>query len=392
MARGANSLHRLDRWILGLMVAPGVLACLLWLGAAVRGPDVRSQPLSAVGLLGSAPEAFARVTERERLSFPRDHGMHPGFRNEWWYFTGNLEGPDGHRLGWQFTLFRFALEPADRPDSQWSADAVWMAHLALSDAGANRFYSEERFAREALGLVGATADEWWLRDWQVNRVADGWRLRAKAREFELDLSLQSAKPIVLQGDAGYSRKGPEPGQASRYYSVTRIETSGTISLDQRRIPVTGWSWLDREWGSRQVGPELAGWDWFALQLDDGRDLMIYRLRTQDGSHSPYSAGSLVDPGGNWQVLGSDDFTAQPLRSWRDRAGVDWPVAWRIELPSADLELLVEPVFDEQRWFGTVSYWEGAVDVLDIDRKRVVGRGYLELSGYAEAATPSRTRR
>ncbi|MFU8878253.1 MAG: lipocalin-like domain-containing protein, partial [Wenzhouxiangellaceae bacterium] len=307
------------------------LLAVTWLGQRVERGPAPVQGLSGTGLLNTAPEDFRRVTGPEPLEFPADHGMHPGYRNEWWYFTGNLADEQGRRYGFQFTLFRFALDASTRqrmPDaSDFDTDAVWMAHLALSDLDRERFFSRERFAREALGLAGATADQWWLRDWKVERTGTGWWLETRvpgrgesSAGFGLELDLLPAKDIVLQGEDGYSRKGPEPGNASRYYSITRIQASGRLLLDGQARDVTGLAWLDREWGSSQLGEGLDGWDWFALQLDDGRDLMVYRLRTVDDRASPWSAGVLVEADGRYQILGNDDFDLQPTRRWRDREG------------------------------------------------------------------------
>ncbi len=374
-----------------LIVSVIALFAMLWLVDRAGRDQGRAQPLSSAGLLNTAPEDFRRVTGPQPLDFPADHALHSGYRNEWWYFTGNLADSDGHRYGFQYTLFRFALDASGQSPtsdgSDFDSDAVWMAHLAISDIDNQRFFSHERFAREALDLAGATAELWWLRDWEVRRHPDGWRLQAGFDDLMLDLGLRPAKPVVLQGDAGYSRKGPEPGNASRYYSITRIETEGTLMIGGQNIPVEGLAWLDREWGSSQLGEGLDGWDWFALQLEDGRDLMVYRLRTDDDRASRFSAGVLVEPDGEYQALGQEDFELQAVRRWRDREGVSWPVEWRVEVPRHDLDLTVRATFDPQRWYATVGYWEGAVEILDAAQQRV-GHGYLELSGYADAATPA----
>jgi predicted secreted hydrolase len=359
------------------------LALIAWLGWQARPQPAADGRLSASGLLNDAPESFRQVTGPRPFSFPADHAAHPGYRNEWWYFTGNLDGPGGERYGFQFTLFRFELDRAPRPDSAWSADAVWMAHLALSDVEGRVFHQSERFARGALGLAGATEDRWWLRDWQVKRRSDGFTLTAHAEDFGLDLELEPVRPIVRQGEAGYSRKGPEPGNASHYYSITRLASSGRVRIGDRERPVEGLAWLDREWGSSQLADNLDGWDWFSLQLDDGRDVMVYRLRTEDGEASRFSAGKVVQPDGASRTLGPGDFTATPQRQWRDAEGRAWPVDWTVTVPSEDLSLEVRARFDDQRWTGAVSYWEGAVGVRDADSGESLGRGYLELSGYAE---------
>lgn len=367
--------------VIAILIA---LLAVAWLAQRAGSDAPTVSTVSGTALLNAAPEVFDRVTGPEPLEFPADHGLHPGYRNEWWYFTGNLAGDDGDRYGFQFTLFRFAVEPGDRPDSDFATDAVWMAHLAVSDIERERFIASERFARDALGLAGATADEWWLRDWKVSREANGWRLRARSDGLEIDLRMEMEKPVVLQGDSGYSRKGPEPGNASRYYSITRMKASGRLEIDGAGVAVDGLAWLDREWGSSQLGAGIAGWDWFALQLDDGRDLMLYRLRTEAGTASRFSAGVIVAPDGSYRTLGREDFDFEEIRRWRDAKGVDWPVAWRVRLPEFGLEFEVRPAFDAQRWYATVGYWEGAVEVIEPASGDRLGRGYLELSGYADA--------
>lgn len=359
------------------------LGLIGWLGLKTRAPAPAIEPISLANVLGEAPDHFRRVTGPEAVVFPRDHAAHPEYRNEWWYFTGNLTGPDGQALGFQFTLFRFAQGPGAPVDSDWTSDQLWMAHLALSDIDSARFFQAERFSREALGLAGATESRWWLRDWQIVATEDGWRLDAATHDFELDLTLDLVRPIVLQGDQGYSRKGPEPGNASRYYSATRLATEGRVRMGDHWLEVEGLSWLDREWGSGQLAEDVQGWDWFALHLDDGRDLMIYRLRHPDGSASSWSAGILVDADGSSRTLNASDFNAMELSVWKDGQGVSWPLAWSLDVPSAQLSLTVRAAFNEQRWTRSVPYWEGSVIVSRTDDDQQVGQGYLELSGYAD---------
>jgi predicted secreted hydrolase len=364
------------------IIAALALILIGWLAWQTIGDAPDPVRLQAGGLLSADPQEFKRVTGPEPLEFPQDHALHPGYRNEWWYFTGNLDTEIGP-VGFQFTLFRFALDPGPEFDSTWHGEAVWMAHLALSDAASATFHQAERFARGAAGLAGADTERWWLRDWQVLATDSGWRLEADAGDFAVELDMDRLKPFVFQGDQGYSRKGPEPGNASRYYSATRLATEGRIRLDGQWRSTEGRAWLDREWGSSQLSDDLAGWDWFALQLDDGRDLMVYRLRRHDGSPSPFSAGVVVAEDGTVDHLGVDDFSTTEKRWWRDHEGFRWPVEWRVTVPQAELDLRVEPLFDEQRWDRSVIYWEGAMRVYEADDGEPIGRGYLELSGYAD---------
>jgi predicted secreted hydrolase len=358
--------------------------CVLTLAACERAPSPDAEPSLSSRLGGGEPAGFARAIEPRRFLFPADHGAHPAFRNEWWYFTGNLEDADGRRLGYQLTLFRVALvAEAARRASEWATRDVWMGHLAVSDAGANRHAARERFARGAAGLAGARVDpiRIWLEDWQISSPdGERWRLEAREDGLGIDLELESRRPPVLQGEDGLSRKSAEPGNASYYYSLTRLATRGEVLIGGERFTVTGSSWLDREWSTSVLADDQAGWDWFALQFEDGRDLMYYRLRRTDGSADPMSAGSLVTAGGALRRLGDAAVTLEPLRWWRADDGTAYPVAWEMHLPG-EPRWRIDAVFDAQRMDLTVRYWEGMVTVTEADSGAPLGRGYMELAGY-----------
>lgn len=371
---------RLDAVIIVMLVLL-TGAWLVWqtLPPELPGPE----RLRVQNLMGGQSDGFRRVTGPVPLSFPEDHAQHPEYQNEWWYFTGNLETPAGDRLGYQYTLFRFALSPGEALDSAWETDAIWMAHLALSDGRSQRFFQSERFARGAMGLAGANQQRWWLRDWEVSLAEPAWQLLAEAEDFALDLKLTPERPLVLQGDAGYSRKGPDRANASLYYSITRLATTGQVRIGDEVLKVEGLSWLDREWGSNQLAEGQAGWDWFAIQLSDGRDLMLARLRNDDNSDSEWSYGLLVQADGSTVYLNDQDYKATTQRWWTDAKGDRWPLDWEIDVPVADLKLRSRAVFDAQHWQQSVDYWEGMINVYDRDSGERVGRGYLELSGYGE---------
>lgn len=367
--------------------------------ARLRVPDV----------LGGADTAgYARAVEPRTFAFPDDHGPHPAFRTEWWYFTGNLTAPDGRRFGYQLTIFRVALAPPGNAGdarggsgpggtggSAWATRQAYMGHLALTDVRGERFLTEERFARGAVGLAGAAGDPFrvWLEDWSVTGGEAGAfpaRLRARGSEFALELTLDGGKPPVLHGSRGLSRKGPGHGNASYYYSLTRISTRGTVIVDGRTVPVEGLSWLDREWSTSALGPELEGWDWLSLQLDGGREIMIYRLRRRDGTVSPFSGGTRVEPDGSVRPLEVSAARFRPTRWWRPAGdAVRYPVGWSLDLPELGLALEVSPLLDAQEWRGAFRYWEGAVEARGRgpDGDPVAGRGYLELTGYGGADTP-----
>ncbi len=338
-------------------------------------------------------EGFSRAEGPPDFVFPQDHGPHPDFLTEWWYYTGNLEGADGQRFGYQLTFFRRAVRPAAERierESDWSAEQIYLAHFALSDIRGGKFHAFERYERGAAGLAGATADPLyrvWLHDWQVEQTGeDTFRLSAKAGEVALDLTLTDRKGITLQGDRGYSRKGAEPGNASLYYSQTRLESAGRVALDGESIPVTGWSWLDREISTSVLSDGQIGWDWFAIQLDDGSEMMLFHIRNKDGSIAEYSQGTFIAPDGTATSLKREDFSITPEATWRSpHSGGVYPSRWRLQVPGQNIDLRVEPLMADQELQVSVVYWEGAVRVSGSrNGAPVSGYGYTELTGYAQS--------
>jgi predicted secreted hydrolase len=366
------------------------LAAAVYVVSRPAAPAPIRVTLSVAGVLAGPDDAgFARALGPRPLEFPPDHGPHPAFRTEWWYYTGNLTTADGLRFGFQLTFFRIGLTAAPvAGDSAWRASQVYMAHLALTDVAGRRFYAFERIERDALGLAGATTEPFrvWVDDWSAaapGPAASPVRLRAADGQVAIDLVLRSQKGIVLEGERGLSRKGPEPGNASYYYSLTRLATRGVITVGAQAHQVSGSSWLDREWSTSALGPDEVGWDWFALQLADGRDLMFYRLRRRDGSADAFSAGTLVLPDGSTRPLARDDVELGTLGIWRSPGtGVLYPSGWRIRVPRAGLELDLHPCLPDQELDLGVRYWEGAVDVSGQGAGQpIAGVGYVELTGY-----------
>jgi len=369
------------------MARRGWLAAILLVLAGCGGDgDAGEQGLTVVSLLGDGESAgFARAQPAPVFDFPSDHGPHPDFRSEWWYFTGNLTDARGRAFGFQLTFFRFALAPEERGGtSAWATRQVWMGHLAVTDVAGGRFYRSETFQRGALDLAGARAEPFrvWIGGWSAASTgADAFpmRLDADAGDFAVDLELDASRPMVFQGEDGYSAKGPQPGNASLYYAFTRLAAGGEIRLEGETFEVRGSAWLDREWSTSALGEGIRGWDWLSLQLDDGRDLMLYRLRTQEGAASPFSAGSIVHPDGRVTRLAADEFEMRPGRTWRSPdSDAAYPVAWTVRVPGAALSLEVEAAVDEQEMDLSVRYWEGTV------RARgggASGTGYLEMTGY-----------
>lgn len=369
---------------------------LLLLLLAVACRDSAHEPsasLSVAGALrGADDRGYARALEPRVFTFPADHGPHPEFRTEWWYYTGNLATAEERRFGFQLTFFRSALAP-EMPDrgSAWATRQAWLAHFALSDIGGERFHSFEKWSRGAVGLAGiqATPFRVWVEDWSAE--ADGgsvfpMRLRVAEGEVALDLRLEEGKPPVLQGERGLSRKSAEPGNASYYYSLTRMPAQGTIRVGAETFPVEGAAWMDREWSTSSLGKDQVGWDWFALQLSDGTDLMLYQLRDAQGRPDPSSSGSIAGPAGETRPLSLRDFSLEPLATWESPdSGARYPARWRVRIPSEDLDLTVTPLLADQELDVSFRYWEGAVEIEGTRRGQPVrGHGYVELTGYAEA--------
>jgi predicted secreted hydrolase len=339
---------------------------------------------------GVSAADWLQVTGPPELVFPRDHGAHPDYRTEWWYVTGLVDGDDGNRYGLQLTFFRQGLAPgpAEAGSSALRARQIVAAHLAVADISNQRFHHAERLRRVDGSLAAfSSADlEVWLDDWQLVR-GDGGSISARARDaatgIGLDLELLPERDLVVHGEGGYSRKGPGAGNASVYVSWTRLAVTGLLEVNGARVAVDGAAWFDHEWGTSQLGEGVVGWDWFSLRLDDGRDLMVYRLRRADGTADDVSSGTLVTVTGEVINLGADDVVIEPTGFWgSEDSGGTYPSGWRLRLPryAIDLELrpmVVNAEVDGSRTTGVI-YWEGPVAATG----STTGEGYVELTGYA----------
>jgi predicted secreted hydrolase len=378
------------KWISWSLVAVSciALAFVLVHRSARDLHEPKNEPELASVLQGEAAEGFARAETAREFRFPDDHGAHPAFRTEWWYFTGNLHTPSGRRFGYELALFRVGLSPEQvARTSQWATNQVYMGHLAITDVQSRMFRFDERLARNALDLAGAQQDPLriWVEDWSI-AVATGakglWQLHAGTDEMALALELTEVKPVVLQGEAGLSAKSGKPGNASYYYSIPRLDTRGTITVDGELFRVAGLSWMDREWSTSALGEDQVGWDWFSLQLSDGYDLMFYQLRRKDGDIDPHSMGALIDPDGRSFPLRAQDVFVEALDVWESPRGGVYPSHWRIKVEPGDIVLEITPVLDDQELDVSVRYWEGAVNVAGRHGDtEVSGKGYVELTGY-----------
>ncbi|MEM0944176.1 MAG: lipocalin-like domain-containing protein [Pseudomonadota bacterium] len=330
--------------------------------------------------LGTGADEYDQVTPDRVLSFPADHGPHPGYRIEWWYLTANLTGPDGAEYGVQYTLFRQASAPPPQRDG-WASQQFWLGHVALTTA--ERHYYGERTARGGTGQAGAEPQPFaaWIDDWQLAARGPGpatalgfgdLHLKAGTESFAYDLSLTTDRPPVLQGEGGYSVKSDQ-GQASYYYSQPHFTASGTLEIEGETIPVTGRAWLDREWSSQPLAENQSGWDWFSLHLGEGAKVMLFRLRNDDGS--AFLSGNWIE-GGESQRIPGEDITLEILEE-TDLPGRVVPTSWRVQIASRGVDVSVTPL-NPRAWNGTqIGYWEGPVRGGGSHR----AIGYLEMTGY-----------
>jgi predicted secreted hydrolase len=344
-------------------------------------------------------EGYLTVTGPCGLEFPRDHGAHPGFRTEWWYYTGNLQSDTGQPFGYQLTLFRSQIVPPidegapAKPRSAWRTRQIYFGHAAVSDIAGRRHLQAEKVAREALGMAGAVPEREvttiWLHDWSIQIAPDQHRLAAQTPDFGIDLQLTPVKRPVFHGDGGYSLKGSRPEQASCYYSYTRLESEGRLSLGGKNVPVGGTSWMDHEFSTAPLAPGIVGWDWFSLQLSDRTEVMVFLLRTESGGLHPASSGTFVGADGEQMHLEQRDVAVEVLDRWKSPgSGAVYPSRWRMQIAPLGIDLTIAARLADQEMKTTLStgvtYWEGSVAVDGSANKAAVsGLGYAELTGYAD---------
>ncbi len=334
--------------------------------------------------------------------FPRDHGSHETFRTEWWYYTGHLAAENGRQFGYELTFFRRGLDDPRvlQNPSRWAIRHVYLAHFALTDVAGNRFLYAEKISRAGIEKAGAEAGRLrvWIDSWAATAtpgVPGDQHLTAATNQFALDVTLTPVKPLVIHGRTGVSLKGTAPGEASHYYSFSRLRSEGTLTLGAEQIHVRGTSWMDHEFGSGDLAQDLVGWDWFSVQLDDETELMLYRLRRADGTVSPVSSGTFVRRDGTARHLEANEARIEVLDHWSSPgSGARYPARWRITIPSLALSLTLTPLLANQELITSrstrITYWEGAAAVVGRREDQTVeGRAYVELTGYAEPYRPQR---
>lgn len=334
--------------------------------------------------LGQAADAYPMVQRGRAFAFPRDFGAHADYRTEWWYITGWLQQPDGAPLGMQITFFRHRPRIGEGSASRFAPRQLLFAHAALADPRRGRLLHDQRAARTGFGLAEAseTTTDVHLGAWSLRRDGDAYDAHIAAREFALDLRFALTQPPLLQGDAGYSRKGPEPAQASYYVSEPQLAASGTVTIGASAIVVTGRAWCDHEWSSEYLAPQGAGWDWTGINLDDGGALMLFVIRERSGA-ALWAGGSVRSADGTLRIFDASGVRFTTRRTWKSpRTQAVYPV--ETEVQAGEQRWVLQPLFDDQELDARAStgtiYWEGAVRALSDGRE--VGRGYLELTGYA----------
>ncbi len=328
----------------------------------------------------------ARALPARTLTFPFDHGAHPDLRTEWWYVTGHAQA--GERLfGFQVTFFRARVDAAQPIASAFAARQLVFAHAAVTDVQGQRLWHDQRIARAGFGIARADTGDTRLklRDWSLVREADGhYRAQLSAGDFALDLRFTPSQPLLLQGRQGLSRKGPDPRQASYYYSQPQLQAQGRLTLRGQALDVTGRAWLDHEWSEELLHPDAVGWDWIGMNLDDGSALTAFRLRRAEGS-AVWDGGSWRTAGGPVQAFEAGRTVFSPVRHWSSpQSGARYPVQWQVDCPAG--RYTVRAVVDAQELDSRAStgaiYWEGLSELLDA-RGQMLGRGYLEMTGYAQ---------
>lgn len=330
-----------------------------------------------------------------QFEFPGDHGTHDEYRTEWWYYTGHLETVSGRRYGFELTFFRVGVNPPDAAQqTNWDLRNLSPAHFAITDVSGRKFRYYEKMNRSSPFTASAAAGRLAVfnESWRATTTSDGaWRISASQDGDAIDLVLRSRKPPAVHGQDGVSVKAEGAGYASHYYSMTRLDVSGSVTSKGRKIEhCTGLAWMDHEFGSSGLRETQQGWDWFSVQLDNDAELMLYQIRREDAGADVTSSGSLITPDGDVIHLKRDQISIRPLSRWKSpNNGATYPMRWSISVPSLRINLRLDPLLENQELVTKgstgVTYWEGAVGVTgSFENVSVAGQGYVEMTGYDRA--------
>ena len=337
-----------------------------------------------------------------KYNFPSEHRSHPNFKIEWWYFSGNVKDESGNKYSFMLTFFRRGLrleKTSEVNRSRWALNNLYFSHFSVYSAKKNKHYFSEKISRGALGQAGASTEKFkvWIDDWKAE-IADRNQpnkilIFAKKDKLYLDFELEPQKNPVIHGTNGISQKSSGVGQASHYYSFTRLKVNGSLSIEGKRITVNGSAWMDHEFGSNQLGKEQIGWDWFSIQLSNNTELMLYLMRNKSGSYDLTSSGSLIASDGSVIHLSLNDFKIKNKRFWKSKKSKAlYPVEWVIEVPKYNINLKIKALHEKQELDTAKStqiiYWEGGINVEGLSQGiSVNGVGFVEMTGYAEYGRP-----
>ena len=377
---------------------------LFWILFSEPEAEIEATISAAQALSGGDTEGYIQALGPRDFVFPVDHGAHPGFKTEWWYYTGNLFNENGKQFGYQFTIFRNQLSSLEAENAQndgthnseWNTNQLYLAHFAISDVSKKDHVFDERYSRGTAGLAGVSVDPYrvWLEDWEITQVKDSKAsgellpVRIKAEMVDgtaIDIQLNPKKPLVLQGEEGYDKKGAEDGNASYYISFTRMQTDGVLRKDGELFAVSGLSWMDHEWSTSALDSGQTGWDWFSIQLSNEYELMYYQIRNVNPELAPQITGSLIAPDGQKRDLDQGEVRLEVLEYWTSpHTRARYPAQWTLAIPSEELEMDIATVFDDQEMTVSVHYYEGALQVSGNFRdKAIAGNGYIEMTGYEQ---------
>ncbi|PKO05646.1 MAG: hypothetical protein CVU41_11290 [Chloroflexi bacterium HGW-Chloroflexi-3] len=334
---------------------------------------------------------YKKAIDRMDFVFPDDHGAHPEYLTEWWYYTGNIFTDDGRHFGYQLTFFRRAISDQfdDLSASNWASNQIYLAHFAVTDTASNQHYVFDHISRGSAGLAGTSVNPLfsiWLKDWEIVQLSDNvFQMNAGFDNVEINLILTDVKGIIFHGDDGLSQKGSEIGNASYYFSQTRMGTTGRIRISDEEFDVNGFSWMDHEFGTSTLGSNQIGWDWFSIQLDKQTEIMLFQIRQEDGSFSDFSSGTIIFKDGNTENLEVNDFEIEVLDTWQTSDQITYPNKWKINIEQINLKMEITPVMNDQEMNLFFRYWEGAVRINGtLNGEEISGYGYVELTGYAQS--------
>lgn len=359
--------------------------------ATVTSIVITTLAIFMIGMRADAARTFMQALPGFKFSFPRDHASHDRFKTEWWYFTGHLSSTNGRKFGYELTFFRSALPDSEPGNGTWNLENVYLAHFALTDLNGKRFFFKELLNRKGLGLADARQDIPYVynQGWSMEFIGDKIALRADTPDYSIHLLLDPRKPPAIHGADGVSQKASCKGCASHYYSMTHLDSSGTVFVKAEAVPVTGLSWMDHEFGSNQLTEKQVGWDWFSIQLNDNRELMLYLMRNADGTLDPNSSGTIINRDGSTVHLTKSDFNVRSSSSWvSPTTHARYPMGWAVSVPSLKLNLTLQSLMNDQELVTStsagVTYWEGACSVTGTGAGSapLSGEAYVEMTGYA----------